>query len=247
MAKLRFFPLFIFLCASAAAQNVKDSCIKVPLVGLHLSAQLPGGDLVDRFGINGNVGLPFYYKTKKNILIGGEFNYFFGHKLKVDIFANLRTPEGSITNSDGNPGNVRIQERGWSITACIGKIFAAGPNKNSGVIILAGAGYMQHKINISDLGRNLAQINGEYKKGYDKLTGGPMLSQFIGYFYLSNNRLANFIAGFEFFEGFTRGLRGYQFDTMSSDDKRRIDILSGARIGWILPIYKRTPKDFYSN
>src|ERR1700741_264013 len=182
MRKLHFSVLLFFIFSVSFAQkNVKDSLVSVPITGLYLSGQFPGGDLVKRFGPSGNVGLPFYYKTKSNFLFGGEFNYFFGHKLKEDVLATLRTPEGSITNSDGNPGKVRMVERGWQVTVCGGKIFPwFGPNKNSGVVVMIGGGYMQHKIHITDLGRNLAQINGAYKKGYDRLSGGPVLSQFVG-------------------------------------------------------------------
>lgn len=245
--KLQFLlAFFLFGGAISAQQNVKDSSIRVVLTGLHFSGQLPGGDMVNRYGPSGNVGLPVYYKSKANFLFGLEFNFFFGHKLKEDVLANLRTPDGSITNSDGNPGRLRMVERGWTLTACAGKIFPVfGPNKNSGIVFMVGAGYMQHKINIQDIGRNLAQINGAYKKGYDRLTGGPVLSQFLGYLFLANNRYANFIAGIEVYEGFTKGLRGYQYDQMKADNQERMDILAGARIGWILPIYKRAPKDFY--
>jgi hypothetical protein len=227
---------------------VKDSTLNIPLTGLHFSLQFPAGDMVNRYGTTGNAGIPFYYKTKSNFIFGGEFNYFFGKKVKEDVLASLRTPEGTITNSEGNPGIVRVQERGWSINASVGKVFTQfGHNKNSGVIALVGAGYVQHKVHITDLGRNLAQVFGDYKKGYDRLTGGPMLNQFVGYLYLSNNRFANFIVGFECTEGFTKGLRGYQFDLMSSDSKKRLDIYYGGRLGWILPLYKRTASDFYFN
>ena len=64
--------------------------------------------------------------------------------------------------------------------------------------------------------------------------------------YLSNNRLTNFYAGFEFNEGFTKGVRGYQYDTMQSDGAKRTDVQIGFRIGWALPLYKRI-KEFYYN
>ena len=109
---------------------------------------------------------------------------------------------------------------------------------------MIGAGYMQHKINIYDVGKSLPQLKGDLKKGYDRLTGGFACTQFLGYLYLSENRMANFYAGFEFNEGFTKGLRGLQYDTMASDAAKRTDVQIGFRVGWILPLYKRI-KDFY--
>ena len=54
---------FIFLSIIAKAQI--DSAISVPLVGIHFGGQLPGGDLLKRFGPALNVGGAFMYKTNK--------------------------------------------------------------------------------------------------------------------------------------------------------------------------------------
>src|SRR5882724_6188741 len=64
----------IFLHTSAQI----DSARFVPLVGVHFSGQLPGGDLVNRYGSNLNAGGNFQIKTKRNWLFGIEGNYFFG-------------------------------------------------------------------------------------------------------------------------------------------------------------------------
>jgi len=108
-----------------------------------------------------------------------------------------------------------------------------------------GGGYMQHKINIYDVGKNVPQLNNDFKKGYDRLTGGFGLNQFIGYLHLSNNKIANFYAGFEFNQAFTKGMRGYQYDLMKEDNIKRTDIQIGFRIGWILPLYKRLNEYYY--
>ena len=229
------------------SQNVKDSSLRVPLTGLHLSGQLSMGDLQQRYGNTLSAGIPFMYKTKSNWIFGIEASYFFGKKVKENSMSTLQNKEGSITANDGAPGRLRINERGLNIYLTGGKILPFwNPNKNCGPLVMAGVGYMQHKINIYDVGKNLPQLKGDLKKGYDRLSGGIALTQFVGYLYLSNNRLANFYAGFEFNEGFTKGLRGTQYDTMASDAAKRTDIQIGFRAGWILPLYKRV-KDFYYN
>ena len=120
-------------------------------------------------------------------------------------------------------------------------------NKNSGIFMYVGLGYMQHKINIYDVDKTLPQITGNLKKGYDRLTGGPAAEQFIGYMFLARNRLVNWFAGIEIQEGFTTGLRGYQYDLMGTDNKQRHDILFGIKLGWMLPLYQKAPKEFYYN
>jgi hypothetical protein len=242
------FIVFMFCCFSVFSQRktIKDSIYRIPITGLQMSFQLPEGDMAQRFGPSINVGLPFYYKTRKNIIIGFEANYFFSSNVKEKTMSNLYNSDGFITNINGNPATYRLNERGWDAYAVLGGVLNKyGNNKNSGIMMWAGLGYMQHKINIYDVGNNMPQIAGNLVKGYDRLTGGLAVSQFIGYLYISKNRLSNFYAGLEFQEGFTTGLRGYQYDLMAPDNKKRLDILMGIRIGWLLPLYKKLPKEFY--
>ncbi len=104
---------------------------------------------------------------------------------------------------------------------------------------------MQHKINLYDAQSRVAAIYDENKRGYDRLSGGFSISQFFGYYYLSENRVANFYIGIEASENFLRSYRKYNYDTGLEDTQARKDILVGLKIGWILPIYKRKPEDFY--
>jgi hypothetical protein len=236
----------ISACFTGFSQNVKDSCYAIPLTGLHLSAQVALADLQHRYGNTLNVGIPLWYKTHKNWIIGIEGNYFFGKTVKENTTSILETPEGTITANDGAPGRLRINERGLNLYLSGGKILPFwNHNKNCGPIILLGVGYMQHKVNIYDVGKNIPQLRGDLRKGYDRLSGGLAFTQFVGYLFLSENRLANFYAGIECNQGFTKGLRGYQYDTMKPDTDKRYDAQLGFRIGWILPLYRRA-KEFYT-
>jgi len=249
MKKLGLFVVFFMLLSGSLfsqRKTVKDSIYRLPIIGIHMSCQLPGGDMVKRFGIDINAGMPLLYKTKKNIIFGVEGNYFFGTHIKERVMGNLLTPDGTITDVNGNPATFRLNERGWNVYGLFGKVFnQLGHNKNSGLMAVLGLGYMRHKINIYDVGKTLPQIQGDLVKGYDRLTGGPAASQFLGYLFISQNRLANFYAGFEIQEGLTKGLRGYQYHLMKADTEPRLDILYGIRFGWLLPLYKKAPKDFY--
>ena len=257
MKKYFFFVLCCSLFLSGFSQGkrgrtrrieYKDSCYHVTIFGLHVAGDLPLGDMGTRFGSDISAGIPFIYKTSKNILLGIEGNYFFSGNVKENPLNYMYTSAGTITDGSGNPGRFRLNERGFTVYGVIGKVFSQfAKNKNSGLMTYLGLGYMQHDINIYDVGKSLPQVFGNLKKGYDRLTGGPSLEQFIGYMYLSRNRLANCYGGFSFQEGFTTGLRGYQYDTMQPDSKRRIDILIGVRLGWMLPLYKKAPKEFYYN
>lgn len=227
------------------AQSVKDSSFRILMVGVHFSGQLPQQDLSKRFGSNLSTGLSFTCKTKHNILFGVEGSYFFGSNVREDVTATLKNSDGFVTDNEGYPADLRLTERGWNFYATAGKLFSKlGHNPNSGLIITAGAGYMQHKIKLYDANQKIAAIHGDLKKGYDRLSGGFALSQYIGYQYLSNNRLANFNFGFEFYEGFTKSFRGFNYDTGLPDTAQRLDVLIGIRLEWTLPLYKRV-KSFY--
>ncbi|HKC68979.1 MAG TPA: hypothetical protein VKG26_12165 [Bacteroidia bacterium] len=226
----------------------KDSCYHVLIFGVHIAGELPFGDMSSRFGGNFSAGMPIIYKTQKNLIFGVEGNYLFGGNVRENPLDYMYTSANTITNGSGNPGSIRLNERGFTTYAILGKIFNKfGKNKNSGICTYFGLGYMQHKISIYDVSKSLPQVYGVLVKGYDRLTGGPAMMQFIGYMFLAKNRLANCYGGFEFQEGFTTGLRGYQYDTMSPDNKKRIDVLIGIRFGWMLPLYKKVPKEFYYN
>jgi|ERR1017187_1840543 hypothetical protein len=227
--------------------NIKDSSIAMSIVSVHYSAQLPGGDLAQRFGWNSNLGLSYEYKTKSNCLYGMEASYIFGGApIEQDIMSNLITPQGNIIGSNGEYGNVVLYERGLIMMANYGKMFyAKGPNPNSGFYILGGAGFLQTQIFIEDISKNVPEIDGDYSKGYDRLTNGPALSQTLGYMYFSNKHFFNFFINVEFIEAMTQERRAFNFDTMQADHKTRSDILYGITAGWSLPLYRRAPNAFY--
>ncbi len=239
--------IFLLICNFSIAQRVKDTCMNIPIAPFHFSGQTPLGDMKNRFGDNLDVGAGFLYKFRKSWTLGVEGSYFFGRNVKDDVTKQMKNSEGFIVDNEGFPADLRITERGFTTYLLAGRVFPKlGHNPNSGLMINLGFGYMQHKIKLYDANKKIAAVKGDLAKGYDRLSGGFAMEQFIGYLFLSNNRLVNMIAGFEFHEGFTKSYRGFNYDTGLSDTKGRTDILIGFRIAWVLPLYKRT-QDFYYN
>jgi hypothetical protein len=240
--------IFLLVFAGFVVKAQKDSIVALPIVGIHLSGQLPGGDLSQRFGPNLNVGGSFMYKTKKNWLLGIESNFMFGKNVKEDVLLQLKTANGSVIDNEGFPADLRVTERGFGIHATFGRVFKLlSLNHNSGLMVTVGAGYLQHKINLYDAQQRIAAIKGDLKFGYDRLTNGFSSSQFLGYMFLSENKLLNFYFGFEAYQGITKSVRKLNYDTGLPDTRQRIDLLYGLRFGWILPLYKRKPSSFYYN
>jgi hypothetical protein len=244
---MRFTALVLFLSVLARGQN--DTLLplpRLPLVGVHLSGQVPFGDLAKRFGPSLGVGGTFLFKTRHNWLVGAEGNYFFGRNVKEDVLSNLKNADGFITDNEGYPADLRVTERAICVQLLGGKVFdVLSANRHSGLMVLLGAGVMQHRVKFYDRQSKVAALAGDLKAGYDRLSLGFSLSQFVGYLFLSEHRMVNFYTGFEFFEGFTKSLRKFNYDTGQPDTSPRFDGLVGFRFGWILPLYKKKPDEFY--
>lgn len=252
----KLFPLLLlsgFLLSSGlcrAQSNVGDSAMNIPMLYAAYTHQWPGGDMKDRFGNNSNINGGFLFKHKSNWIFGADYNYLFGNKIKGgdSLFSAIDTPDGYIIDRNGELTNALIWERGYFISAKFGKIFPViSPNPNSGPMLMASIGFMQHKIRIDVPGNTAPQLEGEYLKGYDKLTNGLGISEFIGYMYMGNQRLVSFFGGVEFTQAFTQSRRSYDFNLGARDNTKRLDLLWGVKVGWIIPFYKRVPKGYYYN
>ena len=251
--KKSFHILYILLLANfaIAQRNVKDSIIGTPWIGIQYGANWTSGDLADRYGFMNHVGIMAGYKTKKNWFWGLESNFMFGNDvIMTGLFDHLIDSQGTITDVNGDIGLVLVYARGLNVNLAIGKVFPVlSPNKNSGIFVHAGVGYLAHKMRVETQEQVIPQLELDYKKGYDRLTIGPNAHQFLGYAYMSNGGFMNFYGGFYTQEGFTQNKRTIFFDqpTIPVSSETRLDIQYGVKVGWFIPFYKRQPKEFYYN
>ncbi len=244
--------IILLLClltwqAAEAQSGVKDSVIRFPFTGVSYGVYMPGGDLSDRFGLNNMISLDAMFKTKKNWLFGLSGGFIFGDNVEeTGLLDAISTSQGGVIGLDGLYAEIRIFERGYQLSANFGKLISfKKPNPNSGIIIVGGPGFIQHKIRIENVGNTVPALRDDYLKGYDRLTNGFQMREFIGYVYFSNRQLVNFYGGFEFIQGFTSGRRDYNFNDINSKDENRLDLLYGFKLGWILPLYKKKPAAYY--
>ncbi len=203
--------------------------------------QIPKSDLAQRFGnILGVGGGVEYVKIPSGWSYSLYAQYFFGQDVYEDVLAKIRTSDGNIIGETNSYADVALRMRGLYTGASVAKIFKlhdAG-NRFGGIRLALGGGWLNHRIRIQDNTQgSVAQLDGSYTRGYDRFTSGLALTQFIGYQMISRDRTFNFFAGVEFTEGFTRNRRGYNFDTMLRDDRKRRDILYGVRVGWAIALF----------
>jgi hypothetical protein len=240
---------FLLSFNSSAQYNIRDTTISFPMIGVTFAYQFPGGDMADRYGSNFNTGGVFLWKLRSNWIIGIEGDFLFSDAVKENnILDKYRTLDGNIINQNGQYADVFLYERGLKFELKMGKIFPViGPNKNSGLMANIGVGYLQHKIKIETPESTIPYLMDEYSKGYDRFCSGLSLTEFLGYINFGNKRLINFYGGLEFTQAFTKNRREINFDTGLKDDKSRMDLLFGLRIGWVFPMYKRVADKNYIN
>lgn len=229
-------------------QGITEECINIPIVNVSYSFQVPFGDQTEWFGVNSTIGGGFSYKTSKNLLFGIDWGFIFGGNVKNEeqLFKYLTASSGYIINNSGQEAIVTLYERGNSLLLRAGKLFPMQSlNPNSGLYFTGGLGFISNKIRIDVFENDVNALNDDYKKGYDRLSVGPSIGGQFGFMFFGDNNLWNFHAAFEAVYGLTKNIRPYNFDTMSKDNSLKNEFYLGLKVGWLLPIYPKKPKDYY--
>ena len=204
--------------------------------------------MAKRFGRTSSLGLDVSMKTKSNWVfsIGGHF--MFGNEVReIGILDSMKGSTGEIIDENGQFAVVGLDERAMYFGGSVSKIIPLNKmNRNSGLYLSVGGGYLQHKIRIYST-QTVPQLTDEYKKGYDRLTFGPAAMQYIGYRFLDPRKRLNFSFGVEVIEGFTQNRRSYNFDTRMADTKKRMDIMTGLKLTLTIPIFlkKASEEEFF--
>ncbi len=240
MKKNLFLLLFILIGQFGMSQDDKTSFMNIGMTNFSFGygIEFPFGDLSDRFGRNLKFTVGAERLTGSNYIFGLEFSYMFGDDVKEDVLTNLKLSNGQILGADNSYAEVFTRERGVFLGANFGKLFPFGKNSRSGLRVTGAAGILAHYIRVQDEVRSLPQIENDYLKGYDRLTRGFALREFVGYQHVSSNKRVNFYIGLEFTQGFTTSVRKVNFDTgLPTDQKRRFDGMIGLKAAWILPFH----------
>ncbi len=227
----------------------KDSARATPMLRISYAVQVPmGGDLNARFGLAHHIGGSFAYKTRNNWMVSLGGYYIFGDDVqnKEVLLDEMLTPNNIIIADNGGPAIVNIGQAGYVIDVRVGRILPfLMANRNSGPLLSLGAAFMEHWISYDVEGNAIPQLRGDYLKGYDRLTNGFLINQFIGYHYQGDTRLLNFYGGFEFSQGFMGNRRSYDIPEQRKIDSQLTYFQFGFRVGWMLPFYKRDQNEYY--
>ena len=203
--------------------------------------QMPVGVLSKRFGASNSVGFTTAYKFGNNFQVQAGINTFFSGKVKENgIFDSMIGSSGFLMDVNGTFAEVKLYERGYHWHIDFGKIIPVSRfDKNSGILITGGLGFMQHKIKFTFQRLVLPQLENDNYKGYDRLTNGLMARAFVGYQRIDPDAMLNFVAGFELLNGFTKNRRSYNYDTRMQDNTSRNDLLVGFKVGIMVALSGR--------
>lgn len=171
-------------------------------------------------------------------LFGFSGGALYGSQVKdlAEVIDFLLTPEGEILANDGSYGNLRVEMRGWQISAHIGRRYALNPanSAKSTWYWKLHAGVMQHKMAFLSSG-GVPMLAEPYSLGLDELKRGPYVSEEIGFMHLG--RVApHFNVSLVAFQGWTEAVRGYSFTLGGYQKEPKWDLGWGIRTTWILPM-----------
>jgi len=248
MKKILIFLSITLLCQLGFSQRRIVEKATIPMFSFSYGYHFPWGDMGDRFGNSSMIGGDFNIKTTNGWTYGVDFRYIFGSTVKEDdILDGIMTSNNNIINQYGEYASIIISERGYSAGGSFGKVFPVfAKNPNSGIYLRGGLGLLEHKINIENQANNAPQVLDDYKKGYDRLTNGLAANLFLGYLYIGANQLSNFYIGVDVYHSWTMSRRDFDFATMKVDDTKRNDNLFGLKMGWVVPLYRRIPDNYFT-
>ena len=212
------------------------------------TAQFPFGNMGGRFGFNSLFGMHIAYKTKKNWIVGGEGSFLFGTTVRENyVLDNISLPSGQLIGQTNALIRPKLQEMGASLKFTFGKVVPLSEKyPDAGLLFLTGFGFLSHKIAINVKSSTLPQLDKTYRKGYDRMANGPVISQFIGGIFMARRKYVSAYAGLQFDVAFTQGRRPYDFYAMKPMNDKRIDMFLGIRVGWVIPVFTQTSeKEYY--
>jgi hypothetical protein len=241
--KVLYIYVLLLISLSIKAEETTDRFIYIYST---YSIQQPDKDMSTRFGISSDFGGSIGFKTDKNWLFGIESTYIFGNNVRENTLENITNSHNQITNMYGGISEIIVRESGVQIKSYIGKIIPVlKKNKNSGIFIKANVGFLQHKIYIENKENNTPQIMGDYKKGYDRLSNGMMISEFIGWQNFSNKGAYNFLIGFEFIQAKTQVRRTWDYATNKKIDNSQLDLLYTLKVAWYITFHKHKATEYF--
>ncbi len=223
------------------------------------SGGLGGGNMGDLYGSPWlDFSLNCDYKYQSNWLVTLDADLWFGWnsdnlQQRSDRMPNVYLPNGIAYSWGGTDGYLGAYNRGISARIGGGKIIPViKGNPNSGIFLkLSGGWFLQQTVfNQEYTEAPVPQVTGEYKKLYDHLRNGAILTESIGFVFMSNySTYVNVRLSFDISQCLSWASRPYTIDNVmglnGKDNNRYFDLLYGVKLTWMFPLMGKTTYDYY--
>ena len=203
-------------------------------------------------------GLEWNYKYMIDWMAGVDADIWFGATSdnltgRVERLGNVFNPGETSMSLNGEDGVVTAYNRALALRPNIAKIIRVIPkNPNSGILLKVGAGwFMQKTIFYQDFNHpRVYQLHGDYAKLYDHLRNGVILTEGLGFVFMSNqSTYVNIKLTFEVSQCWSWSSRPYMIDNLmglnGKDNSRYFDLLYGIKLSWMFPFTGKTTYDYY--
>lgn len=211
-------------------------------------------DLYDNQWLDFSINCIYKFKTNWIVTLDGDL--WFGNDNLThykERMSDIFTEEGTLIGFNGTDPEVTNYNRALALRVGFGKIFKVIPdNPNSGILTKMNVGFMEQQTIFTPGARGVGapMLTGDYAYLYDHQRNGLILSESIGWWFMSNREnLINFYVAFEVSQCFTRSTRDYIIDNVMGlrgpDQAKYFDMLYSIKFCWMFPLKGKTTYDYY--
>ena len=250
-----------FALAFAFASQAQMSTIPVepvacPIVGFHVSGLVPGaGPMNDLYKPPYlGFGMDFDYKFKNNLLLFVDGTIVMGNdnlRNREARMPHIFTEEGIIIGNGGSDALVTCYNRDLLFKGGVCYILPlSSKNPNAGLMLRASGGFMTQKTVFMVNDEHAPQVEPPYGKLYDHRRAGLVLSESVGYMFMSDHKhLMNVYALFEVSQFWSHSTRPYIIDELMGlqgpDEGRYFDMLYSIKLCWMIPLTGKPARDSF--
>lgn len=232
--------------------------VQMPLGGNN-SLGLEGGNMIDLYrGPYLDFGVEWDYLFRSGWMLTLDGDLWFGYnsdnlKMRLERMGDVYNSQGSAMSWGGTDGVVTAYNRSLAVRPGVAKMFHILPqDPNSGLFVkLSGGWWMQKTVFSQDMNESeVPQLTGSYQYLYDHLRHGVMLTESVGFTYMSNyNTYINIKISFDLSQCWSWSTRAHTIDNVvglnGKDESRYFDLMFGIKLSWMFPITGRTSYDYY--
>lgn len=252
-----------------AQEKEKADTLECHVIGFSTGLMMPGGGNASEGARGGNMK-DLYTGPYLNFALECDFKYKSGWMMTLDgdiwfglssdnlthreeRMGNIFAPSGLVYSIEGVNANLLAHNRSLATRVGVARIIRVIPeNPNSGILLKMSGGWLMQKTvftqNLNDA--PVPQLRGRYAKLYDHLRNGAVLTQSVGFCYMSNfQTYVNVKVELSVSESLMWSSRPYIIDDVmgmnGKDNNCYFDLFYGLKLTWMFPLMGKTTYDYY--